>query len=177
MPEMRVSDMKNELYHHGILNMRWGHRNGPPYPLEPNKKSKEEIIRDIDAVQAYKRLSEFDDKELEQLVNRISKKRTIAEEYAKISTNKKNQVKNTITGALNALAAGFVIKDYIKGNNGTNETDVIKAIVNTVKGTTPTQKKGSNNKKEDKDIAERIGETLVKATEKVVDDAEKKKKK
>lgn len=23
----------NELYHHGILGQRWGHRNGPPYPL------------------------------------------------------------------------------------------------------------------------------------------------
>ena len=25
--------MNNELYHHGILGQRWGHRNGPPYPL------------------------------------------------------------------------------------------------------------------------------------------------
>lgn len=23
----------NELYHHGILGMRWGHKNGPPYPI------------------------------------------------------------------------------------------------------------------------------------------------
>lgn len=171
--------MSDYISHEGILGMKWGRRNGPPYPLGAKHKSKEEIIRDIDAVQAYRRLSEFDDKELDQLVNRINKKRTIAEEYAKIATNKKNQVKSTITGALNALAAGFVIKDYVKGNNGTNETDVIRAIVNTVKGTTPVQKKGSNDKKgdKDKDIAERIGETLVKATEKVVDDAEKKKKK
>ena len=169
--------MSDYISHEGILGMKWGRRNGPPYPLGAKQKSKEEIIRDIDAVQAYRRLSEFDDKELEQLVNRISKKRTIAEEYAKIETNKKNQVKNTITGALNALAAGFVIKDYIKGNNGTNETDVIRAIVNTVKGTTPAQKKGSNDKKEDKGMAEKIGDRIVKATEKVVDDAEKKKKK
>lgn len=25
----------NELYHHGIINMKWGVRNGPPYPLNP----------------------------------------------------------------------------------------------------------------------------------------------
>lgn len=31
------------LEHHGIDGQKWGHRNGPPYPLDPNKDySKEE---------------------------------------------------------------------------------------------------------------------------------------
>lgn len=34
--------MPYELYHHGIKGQKWGKRNGPPYPLEPEDHSKSE---------------------------------------------------------------------------------------------------------------------------------------
>lgn len=32
----------NYLAHHGILGQKWGHRNGPPYPLDSSAKSSAE---------------------------------------------------------------------------------------------------------------------------------------
>ena len=39
---VKVENGKHTLYHHGILGMKWGRRNGPPYPLKPGAHSQSE---------------------------------------------------------------------------------------------------------------------------------------
>lgn len=39
MEAWREELYRNQLYHHGILGMRWGQRNGPPYPLSSSDHS------------------------------------------------------------------------------------------------------------------------------------------
>lgn len=38
-----MESWKEELYHHGIKNQRWGVRNGPPYPLKGSQFSSAEL--------------------------------------------------------------------------------------------------------------------------------------
>ncbi len=54
----------NELYHHGILGMKWGKRNGPPYPLHESDKSAAE----------KKKISRTEKKHVDYLYKRLAEK-------------------------------------------------------------------------------------------------------
>lgn len=72
--------MSNYYYlaHHGILGQKWGKQNGPPYPLDYNKLSKEErekakesAIRRGDVAEAQANRDYFTDQEVRQLMDRF----------------------------------------------------------------------------------------------------------
>lgn len=65
--------------HHGILGMKWGKKNGPPYPLDYSKLSPEERAKDktrvkeegdIESVAYKKNRSYFSDQEINDVINR-----------------------------------------------------------------------------------------------------------
>lgn len=64
---------RNELYHHGIKNQRWGVRNGPPYPLTPEarRKTKEQAVSEGSPKDILPYLNEMTNKELIDALNRV----------------------------------------------------------------------------------------------------------
>ena len=75
---------EKELAHHGILGMRWGHKNGPPYPLGAGDHSTSEKkagwYKSLKAKHAAKKLKKKRAKSLEKA--RIARKQKAAEKKA-----------------------------------------------------------------------------------------------
>jgi len=104
----------DELMHHGILGMKWGKRNGPPYPLEYKKLSPEEkaqakskAIREGNVKEAAANINEFTNDELRQLRDRFN----LNQDIAKINASTKKTGAQKVDKAIDWINRGVRAAD------------------------------------------------------------------
>lgn len=77
--EQELEENADYLAHHGRKGQKWGHRNGPPYPLdykdlssEEREQAKSEAIRRGDVKEASYNREYYTDDELNKVINRFN---------------------------------------------------------------------------------------------------------
>ena len=88
--------MNNELYHHGVSGMKWGKRNGPPYPLNAEGKAD---------LRAQKKAARAENKEL---ASQVKKSQVYKNNKMMNQMRAKKRVhRDTAIGGLASAAVGF----------------------------------------------------------------------
>lgn len=96
-------EYQDYLKHYGILGMKWGQRNGPPYPLSSRQMNSSER-----KFNPQRRASDMSDEELDTTLKRLRKEdeynRLINNNYGNKESDVKKMVKKALIGA--AIAGG-----------------------------------------------------------------------
>lgn len=121
--------MSNELTHHGVEGMRWGKRNGPPYPLDSDGKA--DLRAQKKAAKAgagkakkeslHKRVSKMSDADLEKKIKRIK----MENEYKKLKRSDIERGSDYVKGLGLAAAGAFTLGLALTG--GKKGSDAVVA--------------------------------------------------
>ena len=125
--------------HHGRLGMKWGKKNGPPYPLDYSKLSEEERAKDkqrvkeegdIESVSYKKNRSYFSDQEINEVINRYqlnSRINQLAADSAKMKAGK-SKTEELTEKLQKATEVGFKLANGIQA--GSNVYNNVAKIMN-----------------------------------------------
>lgn len=97
----------NEIYHHGVSGMKWGKRNGPPYPLDAQGKAD---------LREQKKAAKAENKELEKQVKKsqVYKNNKMMNQMRA----KKRVQRDTAIGGIASGAVGLAIGGPVGGAAG-----------------------------------------------------------
>ena len=125
--------------HHGRLGMKWGKRNGPPYPLDYSKLSEEERAKDkqrvkeegdIESVGYKKNRSYFTDQEINEVINRYQLNQRINQLSADSAKMKagKSKTEQLVDNMAKVADVGNKLSNAL--NAGTNVYNNVAKIMN-----------------------------------------------
>ena len=142
----------NEIYHHGVLGMSWGKRNGPPYPLDAQGKAALKAQRrkggifskkkkHIDnPVKSYDNLNEY---EIKQRKEQVIREGNVQEAYK----NRNHYTDSELKSVQSRYTLNKEIKDLSDADikNGMEKINAISEKLETVNRLTNAVAVGAGN--------------------------------
>ena len=105
---------RNELYHYGVLGMKWGVRRNRSTNSGTGKKSRKQI-RDSKEENKLNPTRNMSDTELRQRINRLQMEKQYVQLTAKQTSFGKKFVTDILTNAAKQTATNYVSKYMTKG--------------------------------------------------------------